>query len=284
MTDHGTVAAAGARWKGDPKYGPGQIINCVVICGGKKRGKPEPCGAPHLKGATRCGNHGGKAPQAIRAAERRLAEQELLNDVKTLGIREQYPDVDPGAALLEEIRVTHTHAQWLRAQVAELSPTELRWNTVQHEEGVGPEGPIDKTTEKAEPSVWYQLYCRERDHLVKVSAAALKAEIEERKVRMAEQQGQLVAAALKQIVDALHLSAAQQQLLPTVVPQAVRQLTGDIAGTMRPVCNTRQKSSRRKTPAKGLQAILLGSGFPLTREMTNFLRDARLRPVEWCAR
>jgi len=227
VTDDGTVAAAVARWKGDPKYAPGQVVNGVTICGGKKRGKPEPCGAPPLRGATRCGNHGGSSPQAKATAERRLAEQELIQVVKTLGIREQYPDIDPGAALLEEIRVTHAHVQWLRAQVAELSPTELTWGRTQHEEGVGPEGPIDKTTEKAEPSVWYAMYCRERDHLVKVSAAALKAGIEERKVRMAEQQGQLVAAALKQIFDALHLTTAQQGLLPTIVPAALRQLTGD---------------------------------------------------------
>ncbi|MFF5791114.1 hypothetical protein ACFY5D_03600 [Paeniglutamicibacter sp. NPDC012692] len=227
VTDEGSVAAAVAKWKGDPTFAPGQIVNGLVICGGKKRKDGEPCGAPPLKGATRCGNHGGKSPQAQRAAERRLAEQELQNIVKTLGIRDQYPDVDPGAALLEEIRVTHAHVQWLRGQVAELSPQELTWGTVQHEEGVGPEGPIDKSTEKAEPSVWYQLYCRERDHLVKVSAAALRAGIEERKVRMAEQQGELVAVVLKQIFGALNLSAAQQQLLPTIVPQALRALNGE---------------------------------------------------------
>lgn len=228
VTDDGTVAAAVARWKGDPKYAPGQIINGKTRCGAKKRDL-NPCHASPIEGGTRCGKHGGKAPAAVKAAQRRLAEQELLNAVKTLGIREQYPDIDPGAALLEEIRITHAHVVWLRAQVAELSPGELTWGTIQHEQGVGPEGPIDKTTEKAEPSVWYGMYCRERDHLVKVSAAALRAGIEERKVRMAEQQGQLVAAALKQIFDALHLTTAQQGLLPTIVPAALRQLTGDMA-------------------------------------------------------
>lgn len=138
--------------------------------------------------------------------------------MKAFGTREQYPDVDPGAALLEEIRVTLAHVQWLRGKVAEPSSQECTWGTIHHEEGVGPEGPIDGTTEKAEPSVRYQLYCRGRDHLVKVSAAALKAGIEERKVRLAEQQGQLVAAFLKQIFDALHLTIAQQGLLPTIVP------------------------------------------------------------------
>lgn len=229
ITDDGSVAAAVAKWKGDPTYAPGQVVNGLVICGGKKRKTGEPCGAPPLKGATRCGNHGGKSPQAQRAAERRLAEQELHQVVKTLGIRETYPDIDPGAALLEEIRIAHAHVRWLRGQVAELSPHELTWGRTQHEEGIGAEGPIDKTTEAAKPSVWYELYSKEREYLVKVSAAALKAGIEERKIRMAEQQGELVAVVLKEIFGALNLTTAQQSLLPTIVPQALRQLTGDMA-------------------------------------------------------
>lgn len=40
----------------------------------------------------------------------------------------------------------------------------LGWGRVYHEEGIGPEGPIDKTTMKAESSVWYHLYLRERRH------------------------------------------------------------------------------------------------------------------------
>ena len=227
ITDDGTVAAVVAKWKGDPKYAPGQIVDGKVICGGKKRKTGDPCGAPPIKGGTRCTRHGGKSPQAARAAERRLAEQELQQVVKTLGIRDSYPNIDPGAALLEEIRTTHAHVQWLRGQVAELSPDELTWGRTQHEEGYGAEGPIDKTTMKAEPSVWYTLYCRERDHLVKVSAAALKAGIEERKIRMAEQQGELVASALKQIFGALNLTPEQSGLLPVIVPQALRQLTGE---------------------------------------------------------
>lgn len=226
LSNDGPTAAAIGRWKGDPLYAPGQVINGKTICGAKKK-TADPCGASPVQGGTRCGKHGGNSPQAKRAAERRLAEQTLEQVVKTLGIREQYPDVDPGAALLEEIRVTHAHVQWLRAQVAELAPEDMTWGLIQHEEGMGAEGPIDKRTEAAKPSVWYELYCRERDHLVKVSAAALKAGIEERKVRMAEQQGQLVATALKQIFDALQLSAVQQSMLPTIVPQALRQLAGE---------------------------------------------------------
>src|SRR6185312_5434489 len=122
----GLIAAAVAKYRGDPKYAPGQIVGGRLICGAKKRNQ-DPCGSPPIKGGTRCGKHGGKAPAVQRAAAKRLADQELENTINTLGIREKYPDIDPGAALLEEIRVTHAHVQWLRSKVAELEEADLIW-------------------------------------------------------------------------------------------------------------------------------------------------------------
>lgn len=199
-----------------------------TICGAKKR-DGEACRARPIKGGTRCKNHGGSSPQAKRAAERRLAEQELLNVVQTLGIREHYPDIDPGAALLEEIRIAHAHVRWLRGKVAELSPEDLTWGLTEHKEGLGVEGPVDVRTEAAKPSIWYELYSKEREYLVKISAAALKAGIEERKIRMAEHQGVAVAGVIKKVLDGLGLTSAQAELIPILVPNALRELTGELA-------------------------------------------------------
>lgn len=200
------------------------------ICGARKR-DGNPCAASPMKGQKRCGRHGGKSPQAKKAAERRLAERKAAEQadraVRMLGITEKYADIDPGKALLEEISVTYAHVQWLRGKVAELDADSLAWGKVSHEEGIGPEGPIDKTTMKAEPSVWYQLYLREREHLVKVTTAALKAGIEERKVRLAESQGELVARVIRGILEALDLSAKQWKLVQTVVPQQLRALAAE---------------------------------------------------------
>jgi len=72
-------------------------------------------------------------------------------------------------------------------------------------------------TYEAAPSVWLQLFNEERDRLVKVCA--------ERRVKLAEQQGILVAAVIRRILTRLNLTDIQQGLVATVVPEELRALT-----------------------------------------------------------
>lgn len=210
----------------DPKFAPGQTVKGRTICGAKNK-QEKPCGLSPAAGATRCGRHGGNSPQAKKAAERRVAEEKakkvLERGVRTLGLP---VDIDPGKALLDEIHWTAGHVQWLRGKVRDLEDDELVWGREKHEDGVGPQGAVDVTTEKAGPSVWYELYLKERDHLTKTCALALKAGIEERKVKLAESQGALVAEAIRRILAALNLSPAQQAMVPEIVPQQLRLLAG----------------------------------------------------------
>jgi hypothetical protein len=159
------------------------------------------------------------------AAERRLAEkdakEQMVKAVRTLGLP---VDVDPGKALLDEIHWTAGHVAWLREKVQELEADDLVWGKTQHDDGVGPQGVVDVTTEKAAPSVWYELYMKEREHLAKVCALALRAGIEERKVKLAESQGALVADVIRRILAALGLTPEQQALVPQIVPEQLRLL------------------------------------------------------------
>lgn len=213
------------RYRGAPEYAPGQERDGKLICGAKKRGKNEACASSPVPGGTRCGRHGGNSPKAKAAAEQRTAQQQLTQQVGTLGIREKYPDIDPGQALLSEIQISHAHVQWLRTKVAEIEPNELVWGITKTESGIGPQGPVDTTTQEAGFHTWYQLYTREREHFAKLTTMALKAGIEARKIALAEQQGAMVARALQEIFGKLALSKQQAALLPTVVPAALRQLT-----------------------------------------------------------
>jgi hypothetical protein len=65
---------------------------------------------------------------------------------------------------------------------------------------------------------------RSSDRLATYAAAALKAGVEERRVRLAEAQGAAVAAAIRSILDQLQLTPTQQGLVPTIVPTVLRSL------------------------------------------------------------
>lgn len=186
----------------------------------------EPCKLPPIKGGTVCRMHGGSAVQVRAAAARREAEAaaaaELGKAMLTLG--DHAGDVDPAKALLDEIAWTHAHVQWLRTKVQGLTSTDLVWGKTQTDQGIGPQGPVDTTTEKSGPNVWYQMYLTEREHLVKVTSAALRAGIEERRVKLAEQQGDLVAAVVNRILAALNLTPEQAAQVPIIVPREFRAL------------------------------------------------------------
>lgn len=206
-----------------------------------KNGAGEPCGKWAVKGATVCASHGGRAPQVKAAAARRVEEQAAQAAVVTLGLP---VDISPTEALLEEVRWTAGHVQWLRGKVQELeerpevtiedadgNPVDvggqhsLVWGVTREKSGGDDRG----TTQEAAPNVWYVLYERERKHLVQVAAAALRAGVEERRVRLAESQGELVATVIKRILAALNLTPEQAAQVPEIVPRELRMIAGGAA-------------------------------------------------------
>jgi len=189
-------------------------------CGARKK-DGEPCRAAPIRGGTRCRRHGGASPQALRAAQRRNTEAELKEWIVNLGEPEP---IDPGEALLKLIAMKHGEVLWLREKVKELPEDGLSWGIAQHEVGLGPEGPIDKETRKAQPHVLWTLLRQAEDQLAAYAAKALTAGIEERRVRLAEQQGTLVATAIRRILDRLQLTPTQLSMVSTIVPEELRTL------------------------------------------------------------
>jgi hypothetical protein len=183
-----------------------------------------PCPYPRLKGQTVCYRHGGKSPQALAGAQRRLQEKEARRRMTTYGKK---IDTGPTEALLDEVQWTAGHVAWLRERVREVENatavgdrSALVWSTIRRKTG----GEDWGETEEAIPNIWVRLYQAERAHLVKVCAEAIKAGIEERRVRLAEQQGALVAQAIRAILDDLGLTPEQQAKVPDIVPRHLRAL------------------------------------------------------------
>ncbi|RMI47594.1 hypothetical protein EBO15_01450 [Actinomadura harenae] len=73
--------------------------------------------------------------------------------------------------------------------------------------------------------MWMELYQSERVHLARVAKAALDAGVAERQVRLAEQQGELLAGAINRILDGLNLSSEQWARVADVVPRELRAVS-----------------------------------------------------------
>jgi endonuclease/exonuclease/phosphatase family metal-dependent hydrolase len=166
--------------------------------------------------------HGGSAPQVKAAAERRRHQAAALAAVETYGLpREVAPDV----ALLEEVHRTAGHVAWLAKIVRGLGQDELVWSKAEEEHIGASEFGGTNTTSKAQPNVWLQIYQTERKHLAQVAKAALDAGVAERQVRLAEQQGSVLAGVIHRILGRLGLTPEQRALVATVVPEELRAVT-----------------------------------------------------------
>lgn len=179
-------------------------------CGSTDIAWPAPCSKPVTGGSTVCHWHGKKAPQTVAAAQRRAEQTAAARAVATFGLP---VDVTPEHAILQELARTNGHVLWLADVVADLEPQHLTWGKTQEEEGFDGQGEVSKTTSTAAVNVWVELYERERTHLLAVAKAALAAGIAERQIRLAEQQGQLVADLLRAVIGDPELGLTPAQIV-----------------------------------------------------------------------
>ena len=196
--------------------------------------KGKQCGRPAVPGALVCEYHGGAAPQVQAAAQRRLTLHEAEQAARQLGL---LIDISPEQVLLDEVqRCAGMVAFYQRQveQIANVSAQDLVWGQTKQKIGGDDRG----ETYEAAPNVWLQLFNAERDRLTRVCAAALRAGIEERRVKLAEGQGVLIASVLKRILDQMlrtvvtvvpksedALVQAWSSAVAEVVPRELRALT-----------------------------------------------------------
>ena len=127
----------------------------------------------------------------------------------------------PDQALLDELYRTAGEVAWLDAKVRELNELDLIWNKTRTKRSYDD----PETIYEAKPSTWYLLWRDARDRLVRVAEACKKANIEERRIQLAEDQGRLIAGVLQRIFNRLDPTDSQQNLIPIVVPEELRALT-----------------------------------------------------------
>ena len=187
-------------------------------CGAKTRAGT-PCQLYPPPGATRCFMHGGKTPQAKRAAKRRLAQAAAAKAVARLGARR---DITPAEALLELVQAKAAEVAYWESKVAELPDEQVAGVLLaKTEKGIGPQGPVDTKTRQAGPHVFLTLLHEAQDQLASYSAAALKAGVDEAMVRIATLQGHTAIELARQVAARLGASAdrADEVLLQVIDEQ-----------------------------------------------------------------
>lgn len=185
-------------------------------------GEMFPCMAWPRPGLKVCIKHGGAAAQSKKAAVRNVNRQQAEKLLAAYGTK---ADTTPTDALLDEVRWSAGHVAWLRNRVQELDPAEIVWGQTKTEDHQATEFPGVNTVEQAVPNVWVELYSKERRHLVEVCRVAIASGIEERRIRLAESQGAMLASVIRAILDDLGLTPEQKAKVPEVVPRHLRAVS-----------------------------------------------------------
>jgi hypothetical protein len=195
-------------------------------CGAKTR-KGTPCrqraghGTNH-PGIGRCSRHGGASPNAEVAGQVFLARREAAVMGRPL-------DIEPHEAILECIRIAAGEVQYASERIAELEPEQAvaplvstherprkgEYGFEEHDDNV-----TETKTDQPALHIWIVARRQAMDRLVTYSATAIKAGIDERRVKLAESQGQLLVQVIRGVLQ--ELGVLDRPEVPGIVR---RQLT-----------------------------------------------------------
>lgn len=200
-------------------------------CKAHKRGtdKTEPCSQPPRPGLEVCRFHGGAAPAVRKAAAKRVSLQAAMLEFdaerRRLGLA---VDVEPADAMLAMVTEAAGNVVVLRSLVGRLDTDRVGGVPVGVDgDGdvsggvrpalVGLAGNVNKPAE-ALPHIWLTLYNDERDRLVRWAKMCRDAGVDERRVQLAEEQGDQLGQVLEAAM------AAAVALVARHAPQAADEL------------------------------------------------------------
>ena len=184
-----------------------------------KRRDGSPCGSWAVKGLEVCRMHGAGSPQSKAKRERYLAEQAAARQVHRLA---QPIDTDPAQALLDLVSSAAGEVAYWRARVDEIQDRDekrLTSGLTKITEGKDRGGVTTLRTVETVAAIEYRMWVDAQERLARYATAALRAGVEERRVRIAEDLGSHMVGLIRRILDRLDLQAWQEELASTVVPE-----------------------------------------------------------------
>jgi hypothetical protein len=175
------------------------------------------CHGPAVLGIPRCKAHAGIDINSDPA--HLLAQQQRANPLAG-----EPMDIGPSEALLWRVRVLAGEVSRLDDLIAGLERDELVFGTVREETTQTADGEFTKTTSEARMNVWLVLRAQRERMLQEACEAALRANIEERLVRLAEQQGAAIHRLLITVLGDFGIPVTDPRI-PQVLPMRLRELT-----------------------------------------------------------
>jgi len=158
--------------------------------------------------------HGGKAPNAIRDGQERVALQKAVKALRSLGEHvEPWERVDPREALLDVVHQAFTYKDALQYLINDLDEKDIEGIGKMMLVPSGVEGVGDIQVPHAggaKSVVRMKLFEAALDRCARVSKMALDAGIEERYVKLAERQSEIVAEVIRASVRGLPEDMAMQ--------------------------------------------------------------------------
>ena len=194
-----------------------------------KRRDGQQCGSHAVKGLEVCRMHGGSSPQSRAKRERFIAEQKAAREVHRLA---QPIDTDPAQALLDLVSSAAGEVAYWRARVDEIQDRDekrLTSGLTKITEGKDRGGVTTLRTVETVAAIEYRMWTAAQDRLAQYATAALRAGVQERQIKLAEDQGMLVAQVIRAVLDDLQLTSEQSGRVPEIVPRHLRLLASNAA-------------------------------------------------------
>lgn len=186
-------------------------------CTRGKKSSAGNCHSPSVLGYTACRMHVGKRvaddPQHI------LAVEQISNPLGG-----QPLDIGPAEALLWRVRVLAGEVQRLDDLIATLERDELVFGVTREETTETPDGLLTRTITESRVNTWVLLRHQRETMLQGACEAALRANIEERLVRLAEQQGAVIHRLLLAVLADFGIGPDDTRI-PEILPRRLRELS-----------------------------------------------------------
>ena len=223
-------------------------------------------GTDHL-GYGNCSRHGGNTTAGVKSAMREMGRdltQRYKSEILRFGGDRRdasIANITPEQALLEEVRRSAAMVRFLEERIARwnLSPVqetlvEAFASTSKRDQSPGLRQDMDRLFNSLDasdpdspaylPSLveisprtglsaftdareWLLVYREERGHLARTAKMAIDAGVAQRLVSIAEDQGRILASAIRAVLLALNLSPEQNALIPRIVPPILRAVASD---------------------------------------------------------